>query len=107
VLDGSVGKAAAVVRDAKDDAVMARLERDPDPARLRVAGDVGQALLRDAVDGQLDLRRELRDRGGEVALDAGAGDAGERARQLGQRADQSQVLEHLGPELARDPPHLV
>ena len=107
VLDRRAGEAATVVGDAQDDAVVAGLERDRDAARLGVAGDVRQALLRDAIDGELDLRRELRQRRRELALDADARDARERGRQLGQRADQAEVLEHLRPQLARDPPHLV
>ena len=54
---------AAVVGDAQDDAVASRVERDRRRgSALRVARDVGQALLRDPVDGELDLRRERRER---------------------------------------------
>ena len=107
VLNRCAGEAAAVVGDTEDDAVVAALERDRHTARLGVAGDVRQALLRDAVDGELDLRRQRRQRGRELTLDPDAGDARERGRKLGQRTHQAEVLEHLRPQLARDPPHLV
>ncbi len=47
------GHPSSVVDDLENDAVDARLERDIDLRRLGVAGDVGQALLGDPVDGEL------------------------------------------------------
>ena len=90
-----------------DDAVAAALERDLDARRAGVPRDVRQALLRDAVDRELGLGRERRQVGGEAALDRDAALVGELARELGQRADEAEVLEHLRPQLLRDPAHLL
>ena len=48
----------SVVRDLEDDAALLAREADRDPARTRVLHDVGQRLLEDAEEQQLDRRDE-------------------------------------------------
>ena len=93
-------EAPAVVADAEDDTRPGRLERDLDPRRLRMAGYVREALLRDPVDGELGRRSELRQRLAEAPVDLHPRGSCEGPRQLGERADEAELLEHLGPELA-------
>ena len=69
--------------------------------------DIRQALLRDAVDGELGFGCEFRQRGIEVALDIDAENTPESCCQLGERADEAEVLEHLWPQLARDAAHFI
>src|SRR5687767_1609467 len=70
-------------------------------------GNVGQALLRDAVDGELGVGLEVGQGLVEPALDGDAGYAAEGRRQLGERADETELLEHFGAQLTRYPPHFV
>src|SRR5215203_3526319 len=72
-----------------------------------MSGDIGQALLRNSVYGELGVGLELRQCLVELAFDVDAGDAAERSRQLGQRANEPEVLEHLRAQFARDPADLV
>ena len=68
-----------------------------------MACDVGQRLLRHAIDNQLGLRIEL----GELLVDrlghAQPRRLGEAVAQHRQGADESEVVERLGAELERDP----
>jgi hypothetical protein len=100
-------EAPAVVAHPQRDAVAPPLERHLHRARGRMARDVRQSLLRDPVDRELRLVGERRQVGVEAPGDRDAADGGEARRELGQRADQPELLEHLRPQLARDPPHLL
>ena len=71
-----------------------------------MAGDVGQRLLRDAVDDELDLGRHI-DVLRQPAQHGDAGVALEPARQRGERAVQAELLQRVGAQPARDPPHLL
>src|SRR5581483_1239234 len=102
-----VADAAPVVDDAQDDTACTRLERHLDPRRMRVTCDVRQALLGDAVDGQLRLLRERGQLVCEAPLDPQPALVAELARELGQRADEAELVEHLRPQLAADPPDLL
>ena len=51
-------EAATVVADAKNQASRVAFEGDRDPGGFRMTRDIGQALLGDAVDGELDVRGE-------------------------------------------------
>ncbi len=72
-----------------------------------VARDVRQAFLGDAVDGELRLGAQRWQLCGEPAVDGDGREPRERGRQLRERADEPEVLEHLRSELARDAPHLL
>jgi hypothetical protein len=61
---------AAVVADDEDDAAEPALEDDRHLRGGSMTRDVGQTFLSDAIDGKLGIRRELRERGIEPALDA-------------------------------------
>ena len=68
---------------------------------------VREALLRDAVDHELDVRRQRRQLRLKVALDAQAALLVDPRAERDQRVDQPEVVERLGTQLARDPAHLV
>ena len=106
---GSLGRdaALAVVGDPQRELVVACVQVEPDLARVGVARDVRQALLGDPVAHQLDfgcqpirLRRSVFDH-------ADSGGSGELGAQCGQGAVQSEVLEGIGPQPARDAADLV
>ena len=73
----------------------------------RVAGHVGQRLLGDAVDDQLLLVSELGKMLIELLADPDARPLREPLAQDGQRADQAQVVERLGPQFQGDAPHVL
>ena len=72
-----------------------------------MAHHVGQALLGDAVDHELDLGAHGDAVELELALDAQAVVGGRRGAQRAQRALQAEVVEHLGAQLAGDAAHVV
>ena len=98
---------ASVVEDAEDDTAGSGLKCDFDSLRVGMSGDVRQALLGHSVDGQLRVVREWREVGGEAPFDLDTARLGELARELGQCADEPQLLQHLGAQLSPDPSHLV
>ena len=65
------------------------------------------ALLGDAVNGELGVGVEVGERPIELPIDFNARDASERRGQLGERADEPELLEHLGAQLARDATDLI
>jgi hypothetical protein len=73
-----------------------------EPGRLgvRVANDVGQALLGDAVDEQLLVGRQLRELTIQRPLDPQLRLARDRRGQRVERADEAEVIERLGAQLA-------
>src|SRR5207244_1898847 len=100
-------EAAPIVDHAQDDALPTRLERKPDPARLRMPGDVREALLSNPVHRQLHIRVQRRQLAREVLLELETGALGDARRERLQRARESEVLEQLRPELLRDSTYLV
>ena len=62
-------EAVAVVNDGEDDALVTALERNRHRRRFSMAGDVRQALLRDAIDGKLHVGRQFRQCWVELTLD--------------------------------------
>ena len=64
------GQTTSVVIDGQLDHVIFDGERDPAVRGLRVAQDVGQGLLGNAVDHELELRRERREIAGQMSLNA-------------------------------------
>ena len=73
-----------------------------------MAGDVRQCLLRDAVHDQLERRaRAAADARSSCWLDVEAESLGEPLAQDGERALEPEVVERLGPQLDRDPPHVL
>jgi hypothetical protein len=107
MLLGRAVEAATVVADAKNQASGVAFEGDRDPGGFRMTCDIGQALLGDAVDGELLVLREPRQLRVELPVDANAGHTLEPAGELGQRADKAELLEHFRAQLARDSPYLV
>ena len=100
------GQADAVVAHGQNDAaIVVRLEGDHDLASLRVAHDVGEALLGDAVDDQLLLGGE-REVAGEPSLDLEPRPLGDRRAKGQQRALEPELVERLGAESAGDQPDL-
>src|SRR5581483_5341769 len=95
------------VEHAQHHAARARLERELDAGRARMPRHVREALLRHPVDRQLRLLGQRRQALAEAALDLEAALLREPARELRERAYESEVLEHLGPQLAGDAAHLV
>ena len=81
-------------------------QRDEHLGGTRVAHDVGQALLGDPVDHELDFvaHRVLEL---ELALDVEVVVGRGRGAQRAQRALQAEVVEHLGAQLASDAAHVV
>ena len=72
-----------------------------------VARDVGEGLLRDAIDDQLLLAAELGQLLVELLADGDAGPLGEALAQHRQGADQPQVVQRFGAQLQGDPPHVL
>ena len=107
--DGSApgAQAAPVVADGQHDPLAVALESQLDPRRLGVAGDVGQRLLRDAVDHELLLAGERQAAGSSRRSTRTCACSAERVRQRGQRALQPELLERLRSQPARDPAHLL
>ena len=68
---------------------------------------VGQALLGDSVDDELDVRRERRQLSLELSRDARAVLGVDARAERDQRVDEAEVVERLGTQLAGDPAHLV
>ena len=100
------GQAAAVVAHDQAQAAVDVAQGDEHLRGAGVAHHVGQALLGDAVDHELDLGAhgvlEL-----ELALDAHAVVGRRRGAQRAQGALQAEVVEHLGAQLAGDAAHVV
>ena len=68
---------------------------------------VRERLLDDPVDRGLDLEREpLADRAG-LEIDGDAGLLAEALRQTLERRYETEVVEHLGPQLDRQPAHIL
>ena len=93
-------EAHAVVLDDQQDVIGAALEDDLDVLRLRVLGDVGQRLLRDAIERRLGLGRQpIVEQSRRVQLGRRC-----RARRpvldvVGQRRAQAEIVERGRPEL--------
>jgi hypothetical protein len=83
------------------------LQEHVNARRVGMAGDVGQALLCDAIDGDFRLGRKGGEIIGERSTNVDAALVGERARQFRQGAREPKLLEHLRPKITGDPPHLV
>ena len=84
-----------------------RDQNDADVACARVLDDVREGLLDDAVERGLHLGRKPLRR--EAGLEAYP-DPGLRAERLGQpleRRDEAEVVEHLRPQLDREPAHVM
>ena len=101
------GKPLAVVVDLKPRTAAGELEPHVGAARLRVARDVGQRLLGDAVEHELGVAAELRQAGLDVDVDLELGVLGDALAEHPQRAGQAEVVERLRPQPARDPAHLL
>ena len=99
-------EAAAVVGDGEHRPVGVVFESQLDRARLGVARDIGQRLLRDAVDDELLLGGERRG-ALQAPLDGDAGLVAERGGQRGERALEAELLERLGAQPASDPADLL
>ena len=100
-------EAAAVVADAQDGAADER-ELDVDGARARVLDDVGQALLRDAVDARAAPRRSRSARSPwrwKRRADAGA--LAEVGDLRGERRHEAVVVERGRAQLAREVQQLL
>ena len=93
---------AGVVDEQLDLAVDGR-EGDVGLFRLRVADDVRQRLLRDAVDDELGIRAELRQLRIERAPDDEAGALLDAVAQVAKRRHEPELVEHLRPQPAREP----
>src|SRR5881396_2958664 len=98
-------QADAVVLDLQADLAAHRREADADAAGARVARDVGERPLRDAVAGGLDL-------GGQARREAVARQAGrdlvalaERAEQRVERRHEAEGVQHRGAEELREGAH--
>ena len=76
-------------------------------AGVRVAEGVGEALLGDPVDDELDVRRQRRQLPLELAPDAKAALGVDPRAERDQRVDEAEVVERLRTQLARDAAHLV
>ena len=104
---GVAVEAATVVDHAQHNAVSVVFQLEPDLIGTAVPRRVREALLRDAVDDELDCRIERR----QLALEAPPhGDAGplrEAARETRERAREAEVVERLRPELLRNPADLL
>ena len=74
-----------------------------DPAGGGVAGDVGQALLHDAVDREFDLTVQSRRVRVDLAVDGDAGAVAEPTGQFGQCADQPEVIQQAWAQFLGDP----
>ena len=76
-------------------------------SRTRVARDVRQRLLRDAVDDELLVGRELGQLPAELLVHLESESLGEALAQDGERALEPEVVKRLGSQLDRDPPHVL
>src|SRR5690242_902037 len=88
-------KPAAVVGHTEDDTLHAGLERDLDSRGFGMPCDVSQALLCNAVDGNLGFLGERWEIVGEAPRHLNAALVRELPRQLSERAHQPELLEHF------------
>src|SRR6478736_119339 len=101
---GAGDEALAVVAELEAHVVLRAGDDDVDLPGLGVLGDVGEPLLDDAVEDNFALRVELLGVLGLGGVEA-HGEAGALAEALhvvAQRRQQTQVIEHRRPELARE-----
>src|SRR5581483_7818644 len=100
-------EAAAVVDDTQDDAFVAALEREQHLARLGVTSNVGEALLGDPVDHELDGGVERGQVALELALDAQVRALLEAGREALERTREPEVVERFGAEFLRQSADVV
>jgi hypothetical protein len=72
-----------------------------------VPGDIGERLLRHAVDDQLDVWWQRGEIGSDLFGYLEAELLGEPIREHGQGAGQAEVVERLRSQLDRDPAHVL
>ena len=99
--------ALAVVAHAQHDLAVLGLEAELGAGGARVADDVDEALLGDAVDHELVLAAERRELAVEVRRDAQAAVLGELGAERDERRAQPEVVERLRPQPAHEVAHLL
>ena len=105
--DGRLGEAAPSSTTRRTTLAGARSSESTTRVAPRVAGHVRQALLGDAIDGELGLGRELRQVGGKAPLDA-IPLCVVNCRESSVSALTSPRCSSISrPQLLRDPPHLL
>jgi hypothetical protein len=93
-------QATAVILDDELHGTWHAPQFEPGRLGVRVANDVGHALLGDAVDEQLLVGRQLRELTIQRPLDPQLRLARDRRGQRVERADEAEVIERLGAQLA-------
>ena len=103
---GRVESAAVVLDHGLDPSIDARDEH-AHPLGTSMLDHVRERLLDDPVDRRLDLERQpLADRAG-LEVDGDAGLLAEALRQALERRQEPEVVEHLRPQLDREPAHVL
>ena len=87
------------VFDRQPNAVVGLSDHDLHPACVRILVNIGQAFLHDAVQNDFRLAFQLLDQGVGAEIQFDAGSFGEGLDMPPQGDDQSEVVEHGGPQL--------
>ena len=99
---GVAGQPGSVIADREERAAVGTAELELDARSAGMSGDVGERLLRDAVEDQLLLIRQRQARL-QRAFHPDAGLVVKRRRQCRQGAGQPEVFECLGAQPSHDP----
>ena len=101
------GRNPAVVLDHCRNRARLAGEHDADVPRTRVLDDVRERLLDDAVERCLDFGRKALRRQPRLEAYPDSRLRAEALRQALERRDEAEVVEHLRPQLDREPAHVV